>query len=180
MSSVLGNTAGTNGAGKTTIFRMLTREAHPTAGHIYIGGRDLSRWGAPPRYAVGYCPQHGGLTLALSGREVLSHFAALRGLPPHVARDAVSNALSQVGLTACADQQCGQFSGGNRRRLSVAVAMLGAPLLLLLDEPTTGMDPAARKGLGQALQCARAAGQTVVLTSHMMEEADAFCTQVRL
>jgi ATP-binding cassette, subfamily A (ABC1), member 3 len=157
---------------------MLTRETHPTMGRVYIGGRDLSSRSAPPRHTVGYCPQHGGLTLALSGREVLSHFAAVRGLPPHVARDAVLHALSQVGLTECADQQCGQYSGGNRRRLSVAVALIGAPLLLLLDEPTTGMDPAARKGLGRALQAARAAGQTIVLTSHMMEEADAFCTQV--
>lgn len=157
---------------------MLTRETRPTRGAVYIAGRNLSRRGALARTHVGYCPQEGGLTLSLSARDILTHFAAIRGLPGDLAPAAVDFALAQMRLLEYADQPCGQLSGGNRRKLSVAVALIGAPLVLLLDEPTTGMDPAARKGLVRALDEARRAGHTVVLTSHSMEEADAFCTRV--
>ena len=157
---------------------MLTRETRPTRGAAYIAGRNLSRRGALARTHVGYCPQEGGLTLSLSARDILAHYAAIRGLPGDLAPAAVEHALARMRLREYADQPSGQLSGGNRRRLSVAVALIGAPLVLLLDEPTTGMDPAARKGLVRALDDARKAGHTVVLTSHSMEEVDAFCTRV--
>jgi ABC-type multidrug transport system ATPase subunit len=170
--------AGTNGAGKTTTFRLLTGAILPTSGEVYIAGRSLESCSSGTHGHIGYCPQAGGLTGVLTGREMLTFYSRIRGLPPAITPAAVTLALTQVGLNEYADMPCAQYSGGNCRKLSVAVAMIGAPRVLLLDEPTTGMDPTARRALWGHLQAARRAGHTLVLTSHLMEEADALCTRI--
>jgi hypothetical protein len=119
--------AGTNGAGKTTTFRMLTRELKPTQGDVYLAGHRISGGLSRPRNTTGYCPQSGGLTTALSVREVLQFYARVRALPPDSVTTAVSHALRTMALREYADVPVKALSGGNCRRLSVAAAMVGAP-----------------------------------------------------
>eukprot|EP00892_Ulva_mutabilis_P002745 jgi/Ulvmu1/12471/UM009_0123.1 len=171
---------GTNGAGKTTIFRMMTSDTRPTRGDVFLAGWRLnfSLPSSLARLATGYCPQAGGLTVALTPREILEFYARMRGLPSAAVPAAVDHVLCALCLEEQAAVPVRALSGGNKRRLSVAVALIGAPQVLLLDEPSTGMDPTARRRLWAALQAARHAGHTIVLTSHTMADADVLCTRV--
>ncbi|GLC42811.1 hypothetical protein PLESTM_001382200 [Pleodorina starrii] len=172
---------GVNGAGKTTTFRMLTGEVMPDAGDARVGGLSVRTQLAAARRQLGYCPQFEALPGAMTGREVAAMYARLRGVPEPYVGGLVSYLLRRLGLEAAADSPCGGYSGGMKRKLGVAVALVGDPRVCVLDEPSTGMDPGARRGLWSCLQSeVIRAGRTVVLTSHSMEECEALCTRLTI
>ena len=182
---------GVNGAGKTTTFEMLTGALEPTRGDARVfsrrlegraSGLSLRRDADAFRRAVGYCPQRDALFESLSAREHLLFYGALRGLSNEESADAAARVAAAVGLEpATAVRPAREYSGGNKRALAVAIALMGDPACVLLDEPSTGMDPRARRRLWRALASAsKAAGVAFVLTSHSMEEAEAVCGRVGL
>ena len=173
---------GVNGAGKTTTFRLLTGDLVASSGQASIAGAgELGRDRARYLRSVGYCPQFDCLLDLLTGRETLSLFGRLRGLRPGPAMQAEIERLAGfVELAGQLDKRAGSYSGGTRRKLCVAVALLGRPRLLLLDEPTTGVDPAARRKIWQTISRVRRAGTAVILTSHSMEECEALCDRLAI
>ena len=169
---------GVNGAGKTTTFEMLTGEKTLTTGSVQIRGMDIASNMQAIRQHIGYCPQYDGLVGSLTGREALSMFARLRGVPEEKIGALVESAVNALALKKFADQCCGTYSGGNKRKLSTAIAIIGAPDIIFLDEPTSGMDPKSRRYLWDVLLAIRRSGKIIVLTSHSMEECEALCTKV--
>ena len=176
---------GINGAGKTSTFRMITGEFAPSSGDTHVlfssaGKRkylsvheDLSR----ARATMGYCPQFDGLQPNMTGREHLQFYAQVRGMPDNQIDTTVEALLTKMSLTKYADRQAGTYSGGNKRKLSVAIALVGEPAVVLLDEPSTGMDPEARRFMWDVIS-ASTQGRTIVLTSHSMEECEALCNRI--
>jgi ABC-type multidrug transport system ATPase subunit len=134
---------------------------------------DLSR----ARTVMGYCPQFDGLQPNLTGREHLQFYAQVRGVPDDLIADTVDSLLQKMSLVKYAERQAGTYSGGNKRKLSVAIALIGEPAVVLLDEPSTGMDPEARRFMWDVIS-ASTKGRTIVLTSHSMEECEALCNRI--
>jgi ATP-binding cassette subfamily A (ABC1) protein 3 len=162
---------GHNGAGKTTTISMLTGMLAPTSGAMSVFGRDVSESLSEIRRDLGVCPQHDVLWPDLTVREHLQLYGALKGVPPAEREGAAAEALRLVGLTEKVDVLSETLSGGMKRKLSVAVAFLGGSRVVLLDEPTSGMDPYSRRSTWQILQNARE-GRVILLTTHFMDEAD--------
>ena len=130
------------------------------------------------RQNLGYCPQFDALDPLLTGREHLRLYARLRGLDEDSVKREAENGLRRLGLAAYADRCAGTYSGGNKRKLSTAIALIGNPSIVFLDEPTSGMDPGARRFLWNSILDMVRAGQSVVLTSHSMEECEALCSRL--
>jgi len=130
------------------------------------------------RQSLGYCPQFDALDPLLSGREHLRLYARLRGLDEKSVKKAAEWGLRKLGLTPYADRCAGTYSGGNKRKLSTAIALIGNPSIVFLDEPTSGMDPGARRFLWNSILEMIRGGQSVVLTSHSMEECEALCSRL--
>jgi len=162
---------GHNGAGKTTTLSMLTGLLPPTSGTARVFGAELGSDLRAIRGDLGVCPQHDVLWPELTVREHLAIFAALKGVPVGEVEAASSEALAQVGLTEKAGAAVSGLSGGQKRKLSVCLAFLGGSRVVLLDEPTSGMDPYSRRSTWQILQSARE-GRVILLTTHFMDEAD--------
>ncbi|BDA45751.1 probable ATP-binding cassette sub-family A member 3 [Coccomyxa sp. Obi] len=170
---------GVNGAGKTTAFRLLTGELRPDEGDAFVAGHSIRSQLAAARQQLGYCPQFSALPGALTGREVLRMYARLRGVPSAHIERTVEDLLQRIDLAEYADRVCETYSGGNKRKLSVAVALVGGPAVVLLDEPSTGMDPGAKRFLWDLIQKQVVdQGHTVLLTSHSMEECEALCSRI--
>lgn len=169
-----------NGAGKTTVFRILIGEIRRSSGQGWIFGKTLNdNWQRIYR-TIGYCPQVDEMPPNMTIREVMTMFCLLRGIPRSmVAPNVVMTSIS-FGFYEHIDKRVKNLSGGMRRKLSAAIAMIGDAQLLLLDEPSTGMDPLARRGLWNALSRIRKAGRSVVFTSHNMEECEALCTKATI
>eukprot|EP00911_Craspedida_sp_UC1_P000304 UC1_evm1s230 len=127
---------------------------------------------------MGYCPQFDGLIELMTGRELLSMYARLRGVPESRVRETVEDLITGLMLEKHADKRCGKYSGGNKRKLSVAIALIGNADLVFLDEPTAGMDPRARRFLWDLVTGVVRAGRCVVLTSHAMDECQALCSRL--
>jgi ABC-type multidrug transport system ATPase subunit len=163
---------GPNGAGKTTLLRQLTTELRPTTGSIAIFGVDAIGEPSRAKKSMGISPQEAGLFETLTVRVHLELFARLKGLTAAAARAAAVATMTDLGLAADADRRVGALSGGQRRRVLIALALLGAPPLLVLDEPTAGLDPASRRMLWDVLHRAVRAGATVIFSTHYMEEAE--------
>merc|ERR1719461_696185 len=138
---------GVNGAGKTTTFKMLTGDTDVTAGEAFINGFSILTEMNQCRQSLGYCPQFAALDPLLTGREHLRLYARLRGLDETSVTRATNWGLKKLGLAAYADRCAGTYSGGNKRKLSTAIALIGNPSIVFLDEPTSGMDPGARRFL---------------------------------
>src|ERR1700742_4555868 len=172
---------GPNGAGKTTMVRMLTTLAPVQQGDLRIFGMD-ARWQTIDiRSNIGYVPQQLSIEPTLTGRQNVQWFARLYGVPRAERGQRVDEALDAMDLLDAADRLAGTFSGGMVRRLEVAQALVNRPSLLVLDEPTVGLDPIARDGVWTQVQNMQAQfGMTVLLTTHYMEEADALCDRVAL
>ncbi|XP_044739863.1 phospholipid-transporting ATPase ABCA3-like [Chrysoperla carnea] len=168
---------GVNGAGKTTAFRLLTGDIKGT-GDALIDNVTLNKNRRAFLSRMGYCPQFEGILPVLSGREILKLFAKLRGVPQKEIKDEVNKWLTLLGLTEFADQACGTYSGGNKRKLSAALALIGDPQIILLDEPTTGVDPVSRRNLWNVLSNVNK--QSIVLTTHSMEECEALCDRIAI
>ncbi|XP_069039700.1 ATP-binding cassette sub-family A member 2 [Lepisosteus oculatus] len=169
---------GVNGAGKTTTFKMLTGDETTTGGEAFIGGRSILRDLLRVQQSLGYCPQFDALFEDLTAREHLELYTRLRGIPWKDEERVVQWALEKLELAKYADKPAGTYSGGNKRKLSTAIALIGYPSLIFLDEPTTGMDPKARRFLWNLILDIIKTGRSVVLTSHSMEECEALCTRL--
>nr|AIN44098.1 ATP-binding cassette sub-family A member 1 [Laodelphax striatellus] len=170
---------GLNGAGKTTTFKMLTGAVRPSGGDALIGGCSVSRDVDGVRAQLGYCPQFDALDPLLTPREHLVFYARLRNIPSRQLQSVVDASLMKLGLGHYSDRCAGTLSGGNKRKLSTAIAILGNPPVIFLDEPTSGMDPRARRFLWSCVRrLTREAGRSMVLTSHSMEECQALCTRL--
>lgn len=167
---------GPNGAGKTTLLRILLGLIAPDAGGVEVLGRDPMQDGTAVRAACGAVFEHDGLYERLSGRENLEFHARIRRLPDRAER--VREGLARADLEAHADRPAGDYSRGMRRRLAVARALLHEPALLLLDEPSAGLDPRARAAMHDQLAALAAAGRTIVLATHDLAEAESLCSAV--
>jgi ABC-2 type transport system ATP-binding protein len=163
---------GPNGGGKTTLFQILATLARPERGEVRMFGLDLVREAAEVRRRLGVVFQSPSLDLQLTVAENLTHHGHLYGLRGRDLATRIAAALARFGLADRRGQRALELSGGLRRRAEIAKALLHAPRLLLLDEPSTGLDPAARRDLWSTLEELRGAGVTVLLTTHFMEEGD--------
>ena len=163
---------GPNGAGKTTFLRQLTTELRPSDGTIRILGIDAIQEPRRARQQMGITPQEAGLFESLTVRQHLELFGRLKGLGKRDAASASAELLEQLGLAAEARRRVGTLSGGQRRRILIGLALLGRPPLLVLDEPTTGLDPASRHAVWSVLRRAVQNGASVILSTHYMEEAE--------
>ena len=168
---------GPNGSGKTTLFRILSTLIPPPPGAIRILGLDPSSERDKVRGRIGVVFQSPSLDKQLTAEENLIHQGHLYGLQGHDLRQRVRSALAAVGLTERSSELVSQFSGGMRRRVEVAKGLLHHPRVLLLDEPSTGLDPAARIEMWRHLRQINSEGVTILLTTHLMEEADR-CTRL--
>jgi ABC-2 type transport system ATP-binding protein len=163
---------GPNGGGKTTLFRILATLARPQSGSVRVFGADLATQAAVVRRRLGVVFQNPSLDLHLTVRENLLHQGHLYGLSGRDLADRIAAALERFGLADRAAQRALELSGGLRRRVEIAKSLLHGPRLLLLDEPSTGLDPGARRDLWGTLEDLRREGVTVLLTTHFMEEGD--------
>uniref|UniRef100_A0A8C4P0S1 ATP-binding cassette, sub-family A (ABC1), member 4b n=1 Tax=Dicentrarchus labrax TaxID=13489 RepID=A0A8C4P0S1_DICLA len=171
---------GVNGAGKTTTFKMLTGDSDVTSGEATVAGYSILTDILDVHQNMGYCPQFDAIDELLTGREHLYLYARLRGVPESEIPRVAEWGIQKLGLTEYAGRCAGTYSGGNKRKLSTAIAMIGCPALVLLDEPTTGMDPHSRRFLWNAIMSVIQDGRAVVLTSHSMEECEALCTRLAI
>ncbi len=172
---------GPNGAGKTTTMRMLATLLEPTAGTARVLGLDVVREARDIRRRMGAVLSDGrSLYWKLTARENLEYFAALYHVPPGETRARITEALETVRLDDRADDYVERYSAGMRQRLVLARALLPDPELLLLDEPTVGLDPQSARDLRDRVVALRARGRTVLLTTHYMEEADQLCDRIAI
>jgi len=172
---------GPNGAGKTTTIRILNTLLPPQEGTVEVFGLDVRESAMDVRRLIGYVPQQLSIESALTGRENVAWFARLFDVPRRERAERVDDALEIMGLGDAADRLAGTYSGGMIRRLELAQALVNRPSLLVLDEPTVGLDPIARDGVWQRVEEMReASGMTVLLTTHYMLEADALCDRIAL
>ena len=172
---------GPNGAGKTTTIRMLTTLLKPMAGSVSVLGVDAAAEPMRVRRMIGYVPQLLSADGTLTGRENVELFARLFDVPRAARQDRVEEALAAMGLTEPAQRLAKTYSGGMVRRLELAQALVNTPRLLVLDEPTVGLDPIARADVWEHISRLRErAGMTVLMTTHHMEEADLHCDRVAL
>ncbi|MFJ6083510.1 ABC transporter ATP-binding protein [Streptomyces sp. NPDC092369] len=170
---------GPNGAGKTTTLRMLTTLLKPTGGAATIAGRDLAGDPAGVRRACGYVAQSGGVDPQISVREELVTQGRLYRLSKDRAAERARELADTLDLTGLLDRRCGTLSGGQRRRLDIALALVHRPKVLFLDEPTTGLDPGSRADLWDLIRGLRDEhGTTVFLTTHYLDEADALADRL--
>lgn len=171
---------GANGAGKTTLMRILTGIVRPTTGTVTIGGHDLgsSAGRRAVRRTLGYLPQDLDLYPDLNGREILDYFALLKGIDDRTARRTQVNALlERVGLAEAAHRRVGGYSGGMKRRIGIAQALLGDPRVVIVDEPTAGLDPEERMRF-RALLAGLGEQRTVVLSTHILDDVAQTCPTV--
>jgi ABC-2 type transport system ATP-binding protein len=172
---------GPNGAGKTTVVRVLTTLTPVQHGEVRVFGLDARGHTMDIRYNIGYVPQQLSIEPALTGRQNVQWFARLYDVPRSVRNERVDEALAAMQLIDVADGLAGTYSGGMVRRLELAQALVNRPSLLILDEPTVGLDPIARDSVWTQVQhMQNEFGMTVLLTTHYMEEADALCDRVAL
>ncbi len=172
---------GPNGAGKTTTIRMLTTLLRPMAGTISVLGVSAAERPMLVRRLIGYVPQLLSADATLTGRENVELFARLFDVPRAQRRDRVETSLAAMGLTEPAGRLVKTYSGGMIRRLELAQALVNAPSLLVLDEPTVGLDPIARTDVWEYIAGLRAQNDmTVLMTTHYMDEADTYCDRIAL
>jgi ABC-2 type transport system ATP-binding protein len=166
---------GPNGAGKTTTIRLLLDLIHPTGGKAQILGLDARKDSVTIRRSVGYLPGDFGLDARMTAREQLSHFARLRGLPD---LGTAPTLAERLGLDL--DVPTGRLSRGNRQKVGIVQSLFHEPALLILDEPTTGLDPLVQDTFLQMLRDAREQGRTVFLSSHILSEVERVCDRVAI
>ncbi len=169
---------GPNGAGKTTTVSIIAGLIRPDAGEVRIAGRAISSDTDPAKQSIGLVPQDLGLYDQLSARENLRLFGALYKMSGAPLRHAMDEALDLVGLSERAKDRVKEFSGGMKRRLNLAAALLHDPQLLLLDEPTVGVDPQSRNAIFDNLESLKKRGKTLLYTTHYMEEAERLCDRL--
>jgi ABC-2 type transport system ATP-binding protein len=169
---------GPNGAGKTTLLSIVSSLLEPTSGEVRIGGEKLTAQNRQLRRVLGIVPQDLAIYGELTARENLMFFGSLYGLGTAELTTSVAEILQAIGLEDRADHRAESFSGGMKRRLNLGAALVHRPRLLLLDEPTTGVDPQSRNHIFEEVRRRNQNGLTVVYTSHYMEEVEALCRRI--
>ncbi|XP_076675043.1 cholesterol transporter ABCA5 isoform X2 [Andrena cerasifolii] len=169
---------GHNGAGKTTTMKIIIAEEAATRGRVQIGGHNINSNMTEAFRQMGYCPQHDAQWKNITVREHLECYAAIRGVPWGDIGRIVDLYLTGLQIHEHADKQTQECSGGTRRKLSFAMAMIGGPKVVLMDEPSTGMDPRSKRFLWDTILASFQGGRGAILTTHSMEEADALCSRV--
>ncbi|XP_004691779.1 PREDICTED: ATP-binding cassette sub-family A member 3-like [Condylura cristata] len=171
---------GLNGAGKTTLFKMLTGEETITSGAVLINGTSITENIRKIRSEIGYCPQPDPTLSHMTGRELLTMYARLRGVPEPDIYKYVEVFLYSMHLETYADQLSSTYSWGTKRRMNAVIALMGRSSVVFMDEPSTGMDPVARRLLWDIVTWLCKQGKAVVISSHSMEEGEALCTRVAI
>jgi ABC-2 type transport system ATP-binding protein len=171
---------GPNGAGKTTTIRMLSTVLEPDSGDVTIGGYSVRRDANAVRSLIGVCPQELALYEELSALDNLVFFGRMVGLDGKEARAQAAARLELLGLAQRAKGRVDKFSGGMKRRVNLAVSLMGHPELLFMDEPTVGIDPQSRNNIYDTIEGLRDKGMTILYTTHYMEEADRLCDRVAI
>jgi daunorubicin resistance ABC transporter ATP-binding subunit len=169
---------GPNGAGKTTFVRSVATLVRPDGGELRVAGIDAARHPEQVRQVIGLAGQYAAVEPAMTGRENVTMVARLYGQTRRQAKANADVVLDQLGLTDAADRPVSTYSGGMRRRLDLGASLVGAPRLLLLDEPTTGLDPRSRNELWEAIRGMVAAGTDVLLTTQYLDEADQLAQRI--
>lgn len=169
---------GPNGAGKTTTISMLAGLLQPTSGQIEVNGQEAKEFSVAMKRALGMVPQELAIYLKLTGQENLEFFGQLYGLQGGALEERVQKMLELVGLTDRAHSRAETYSGGMKRRLNLAAGLMHDPQLLLLDEPTVGVDPQSRNHIFEGVRRLNQEGLTILYTSHYMEEVEALCDRV--
>src|SRR3712207_872755 len=169
---------GPNGAGKTTTVRMLVTLLRPTGGKATVAGFDVATQPAEVRSRIGVALQEAALDMLMTGKELMELQATLHGIAPGDVKDRAHDLIRRVGLEQAAERRVGTYSGGMRRRLDLAMALVHAPQVLFLDEPTTGLDPVSRITLWDEVRRLKEEGTTVFLTTQYLEEADQLADRV--
>ncbi|MET7710113.1 ATP-binding cassette domain-containing protein [Micromonospora sp. NPDC005413] len=171
---------GPNGAGKTTTLRMLATLIEPDGGDATIAGADLRKDPAEVRRRIGYVPQGGSTWDESTAREELVLHARMYGISKADAQRRAARALDAFQLTEYADRKCKTYSGGQRRRVEIALGIIHEPKIVFLDEPTTGLDPQSRAHMWDEIRRLRGDGMTVFITTHYLDEADALCDRIAI
>ncbi|WP_174534089.1 ATP-binding cassette domain-containing protein [Micromonospora chalcea] len=171
---------GPNGAGKTTTLRMLATLIEPDGGQATVAGADLRKDPAEVRRRIGYVAQGGSTWDESSAREELVLQARLYGIGKAEAHRRAERALEAFQLTEYADRKCKTYSGGQRRRVEIALGIIHEPKIVFLDEPTTGLDPQSRAHMWDEIRRLRTEGMTVFITTHYLDEADALCDRIAI
>jgi len=173
---------GTSGAGKTTTFKILTRDVQATNGETFINGKELESNFADIRKTIGYGPQYESAFMSMTVRENLTFYAMLKGIPKNILDKAISKLIVDMDLIEFEHVLVGNLSGGNKRKTTVAIALLGNPPIVFLDEPSTGVDPQAKRFMWKIIQriSTKSKNTAVILTTHSMEEAEALCTKMAI
>jgi len=171
---------GPNGAGKTTTLRMLATLLRPDGGEATIAGVDLRRDPAQVRQRIGFVAQSGGTYDRSTARRDLVHQARMYGVAKSDAKGLAEAAILAFQLEGFADRNIGTYSGGQRRRLDVALGVIHSPQVIFLDEPTAGLDPPSRARMWQEVRRLRDQGMTIFLTTHYLDEADALCDRISI
>jgi len=169
---------GHNGAGKTTTMKVITAEESPTRGRIQVAGHDIRSNQSAAFRALGYCPQHDALFRNITVRGHMEAYAAIRGIAPSHINKVVDLYLHGLQIEEHASKFAKNCSGGTRRKLSYALSMLGRPAIVLMDEPSTGMDPQSKRFLWNTISASFQGERGAILTTHSMEEADALCSRL--
>ena len=171
---------GLNGAGKTTTFKCITQEIAPDNGEIYVFGKEISGNFNELNKIFGYCPQFDAIFENLTVYENLEFYARIKGIKRNLVGDLVTAMIKEMSLNEFTNKISGRLSGGNKRKLSVAVSMLGNPPIILLDEPSTGMDPEARRFMWSVIHKMSTKGRksSVIMTTHSMDEAETLCKRM--
>lgn len=171
---------GPNGAGKTTTVRILTTLSRPDQGRAVVAGIDVLRQPGRVRSVIGAVSQHSGAVGQLTGQENLTMQGKIHGMRGKDLRRRVAGLLDEFGLAEAAGRPARTYSGGMRRRLDIATVLVHRPAVLFLDEPTTGLDPEGRADLWAVLTQAAAAGTTILVTTHYLQEADQFAARIAI
>jgi len=171
---------GPNGAGKTTTIGVLTTRVLPSGGRALIDGIDVRQNPVAVKRRIGVCPQVNNLDRSLTGRENLVFHAEYFGIPKRVREERAQELLERFQLAERADEKPTVYSGGMAQRLKIARALMHDPAILFLDEPTTGLDPQARRAIWDLLRELNSKGQTIFLTTHYMDEADQLCQRIAI
>ena len=171
---------GLNGAGKTTTFKCITQEISPTNGEIYINGIDTYNNFEKISMLIGYCPQYEAIFNYLTVKENLEFYARIKGVKIQYLDQLVKAMITEMSLDEYSDKIAGKLSGGNKRKLSVAISLLCNPQIILLDEPSTGMDPEARRFMWSIIHKTTKLGKksSVTMTTHSMDEAETLCKRM--
>jgi len=169
---------GPNGAGKTTTISMIAGLLERDAGEVVVAGRPMTTRTVQAKAVIGYVPQDLAIYPDLTARENLRFFARLYGMPSAAARQRSDEVLAVIGLTERAADQTKTYSGGMKRRLNIGIGLLHRPKLLILDEPTVGVDPQSRNAILESVEGLSGEGMAVLYTTHYMEEAERLCDRV--